>query len=126
MQIRQRFNKNAIDHAENRGIGADTERQGENAYGGKAGVAAQPADGVAQIGEGCRNDVLPTVARVEIIIIARAEVHFAGRRTARMNLGSATALREQVRSLSRHRQRPCWLILGYDTWFRKPPVVPLW
>ena len=19
-----------------------------------------------------------------------------------------------------------WLIIGYDTWFRKPPIVPLW
>ena len=61
MRIRQRLEQNGIHRTEDRGAGADAQRQRECADGRKARTMAQPASGIAQIGEQSSDRILPSV-----------------------------------------------------------------
>jgi hypothetical protein len=49
LRIRERSNQHALHGAENRGVGANRQRQGEDRRRGKAGRSAKQPDGVAQV-----------------------------------------------------------------------------
>ena len=47
--IRERAKKGRVDDGEDRGVGADAEGESEDDDGGKAGILAHEAEGVAQV-----------------------------------------------------------------------------
>ena len=48
-RVRQRPQEHGLDHGEERGVGADAERQGEDRSGGERGFAHEHAQGVADV-----------------------------------------------------------------------------
>ncbi len=46
---RERAEQQSVDHAENGGAGADAEADDENGEGSESGIAAQGAEGIAQV-----------------------------------------------------------------------------
>ena len=49
--IRQRAQQHGLDHGEERGVGADAEREREHDGGREAGLASEDAQGVSQIAQ---------------------------------------------------------------------------
>ena len=75
-RVGQGAEEHAADHAEDGGVGADAEAEGERDHGGEAGVAAQAARAVLDVlDEGFQEAHAPGVAALLLDALDAAEAH---------------------------------------------------